>query len=159
MKTLKKVLIAVVIFGILPSVILAIGHNIFGTELIGMQQYQVVDQYVFFLQVAMVTVGALYYMIRRMDLSQSLMIVVSGLYFLFFGWEDFFVYLIHPSEMVGEMSWLNNGVIAWWSQNILGNSLPVMADHVYAVMFSSFILLYLPLMYVLFKLDHDELPI
>lgn len=94
--TRKERFISITILSILISFILALGHVFFGTNLgdISTQAINTIDNYVFFLSTAFLMVYSLSYFIYSFDISETLAVITTGAWALYFGLEDIFVYVI-----------------------------------------------------------------
>lgn len=160
LRSFKKVLKAALFLGAGSAFVLAAIYVAVGQSLLGNPDYNQIDFYVFALTIGQAFLWSIYFGLRRFDISQGAMILFSAAYFLGSGWEDFFVYLIDMnSQMTGHLPHLDvPHWIGYWSTEVLWFD-QVTGVAVYATMITTFFLIWLPGMWVLYKIDSNFAPI
>lgn len=113
----------VLMLSVLVSFILAIGHVVYGQQLItelGPEMFNTLDNYVFYLSFATGSLLSIGYMLWFKDLTEGLAAFLVLAWSLFGGLEDLFVYLLEARFPPAELPWIEYGL-----PRLLGNLLGV----------------------------------
>lgn len=118
MKKENRFIIAVSL-SIFSAFVLAVGHVFFGIHLLGIEDFKILDMYVFFLSTAIVTFVGISYLAYFRDITETLAVLIAGIWALFFGLEDLICYLFLMKPLPSNLTWLG-GSLAGFLPYILG---------------------------------------
>lgn len=99
------------------AVALAYGHSRYGVQLVGTESFLLADRYVFFLATVFLLVFTVAYYHRVRDVSEAAAVLVAGLWAVWLGWVDIWVYLFVGKPIPEELPWLMDappGIVAGW---------------------------------------------